>query len=84
MMKKVLLFVTIHVLGALCGFAQQPKAHWSFDNIRVEKQKAELVRGETYVPKEIFAYIKESVSGKEFNLNGVYYKEVSADRFHEQ
>jgi hypothetical protein len=76
-MKKLIIFVSVYALGAICGFAQKPVAHWSFDNIRVEKQKAELVRGETYVPKEIFAYVKESVSGKEFDLNGVYYKEVS-------
>jgi len=75
-MKRLLLFISVYVLGAVCGFAQNPISHWSFDNIRVEKRKAELVRGETYVPKEIFAYVKESVSGKEFDLNGVYYKEV--------
>ena len=76
-MKKLILFVSVYVLGAIFGFAQKPVAHWSFDNIRIERRIAELVRGETYVPKEVFAYVKESVSGKEFDLNGVYYKEVS-------
>jgi hypothetical protein len=75
-MKKLILFVSVYVLVAICGFAQESKAHWSFDNIRVEKRRAELIRGATYVPKEIFAYVKESVSGKEFDLNGIYYKEV--------
>jgi hypothetical protein len=50
--------------------------YFDFDQIRVERKIVEMVRGETYVPKEVFAYVTESVSGEEFDLNGKYYKEV--------
>jgi hypothetical protein len=76
MMKRTLLSLAISFIALGVILAQDPVAHWSFDDIRVEKRKAELVRGETYVPKEIFAYVKESVSGKETELQGVYYKVV--------
>jgi len=75
--RYILIFIGIILMGYGVRGQEDPVAHWSFDNIRVEKLKADLKRGETYVPKEIFAYVKESVSGKEFDLNGVYYKEVS-------
>jgi hypothetical protein len=75
-MKRTGLSLVIGFIALGTVLAQNPVAHWSFDDIRIEKRKAELVRGETYVPKEIFAYVKESVSGKETELQGVYYKVV--------
>ncbi|MEM7298061.1 MAG: LamG domain-containing protein [Bacteroidota bacterium] len=59
------------------GVAQDPVAYFSFDDIRVTREAAELVRGETYVPQEVFAYVKESVSESEFELKGKYYESVA-------
>ncbi len=75
-MKKLCLLLIACLLGISVITAQDPVAHWTFDDIRVERKIVEMVRGETYVPKEVFAYVKESVSGKENELNGVYYKVV--------
>ncbi len=75
-MKRILQFLLVCVISANALFSQQPVAHWTFDDIRVERKVVEMVRGETYVPKEVFAYVEESVSGKENDLHGVYYKLV--------
>ena len=75
-MKKLCLLLIACLSGISVITAQDPVAHWTFDDIRVERKIVEMVRGETYVPKEVFAYVKESVSGKENELNGVHYKLV--------
>ncbi len=75
-MKKLCLLLIACLSGISAITAQEPVAHWTFDDIRVERKIVDMVRGETYVPKEVFAYVKESVSGKENELNGVYYKVV--------
>ncbi len=75
-MKKLSFVLLACLTGISTVFAQKPLAHWTFDDIRVERKTVEMVRGETYVPKEVFAYVKESVSGKENELHGVYYKAV--------
>lgn len=75
-MKKLTLLITAIMMGLGYAGGQDPVAHWSFDDIRVERKIVEMVRGETYVPKELFAYVKESVSGEENDLHGVYYKVV--------
>ena len=69
------LLVIIMAIGIVKA-QKSPVAYWDFDEIRVERKLVEMVRGETYVPKEVFAYVKESVSGKEFDLEGKYYKNV--------
>ena len=72
---KALLFLLCLFITTIT-IAQQPIAHFAFDDIRVERRVVEMVRGETYVPKEVFGYVKEGVSGTEFDLEGKYYKEV--------
>lgn len=76
-MKKIVfvLFIWFGLLSGVLG--QNLVAHWSFDKIEVERRIVEMVRGETFVPKEVFAYVDEVVSGKKHDLNGKYYKEVS-------
>ncbi len=70
-------FVIVVLLTSGIASAQKrPIAHFKFDEIRVKREVVEMVRGETYVPKEVFAYVKESVSGLEYDLEGKYYKEV--------
>jgi hypothetical protein len=77
-MKKSLLTFVMNFLIIIIACAREGLvAHWTFDQIRVERKIVEMVRGETYVPREVFAYVKESVSGIEHDLNGKYYKEVS-------
>lgn len=76
MYKKVLPLLLL-LLITICGNAQKNLVgYFNFDEIRVEKKIDSMERGETYLPKEIFAYVKESVSKKEFDLNGKYYKTV--------
>lgn len=76
-MKRIILAITTLSFLVISVNAQnKPVFHFSFDDIRVERKTVEMIRGETYVPKEVFAYLKESVSGKEFDLEGKYYKSV--------
>ncbi|OUT98751.1 MAG: hypothetical protein CBB92_06475 [Flammeovirgaceae bacterium TMED32] len=56
--------------------AQRPIAHFDFENVRVERSVVEMVRGETYVPKEVFGYVTETVHNVEYDLEGKYYKQV--------
>ncbi len=83
-MKKLCLLLIACLSGISAITAQEPVAHWTFDDIRVERKIVDMVRGETYVPKEVFAYVKESVSGKENELNGAslakLFKDFSQDR----
>ncbi len=73
----VALLLLFSVLSIGVNAQEKPIAHWSFDEIREERKVVEMVRGETYVPKEVFAFVKESVSGEEFDLEGKFYKEVN-------
>ncbi len=76
-MKTVSCAVIIVVLSMPVWAAERdPVAYWTFDDIRVERREVEMVRGETFVPKEKFAYVREEVSGVEQDLNGKYYTSV--------
>ncbi|MDN5216824.1 LamG domain-containing protein [Fulvivirgaceae bacterium BMA12] len=74
--------VYVLLLGASLCFSgislaqKSPVTYFEFEDIRQERKNAELVRGETYVPQEVFAYVKESVKNTEFELKGKYYKKV--------
>ena len=50
---------------------------WKFDNIRIERKTVKMVRGETFIPKEVFGYVKNSINGKESDLNGKFFKQVA-------
>jgi hypothetical protein len=56
--------------------AQSPIAHFDFEDVRVERSVVEMARGETYVPKEVFGYVTETVNNVEYDLEGKYYKQV--------
>lgn len=76
-MKNIGVLLLTIVLACGSSYGQvEPVAYWDFDQIRVERKKVEMVRGETHIPKEVFAFVKESVTEKEHNLNGTFYKEV--------
>ena len=53
-----------------------PIFNLSFDELRVERKVVDMERGETYVPKEVFAYVNESVKRGDVELKGKYYKSV--------
>ena len=53
-----------------------PVFNFSFDELRVERKVVDMERGETYVPKEVFAYVNESVKRGDVELKGKYYKSV--------
>ena len=53
-----------------------PIFNFSFDELRVERIVVDMERGETYVPKEVFAYVNESVKRGDVELKGKYYKSV--------
>ena len=77
MRKHTFLFLLM-ALSTVITYAQNNLVgYWTFDNIREERKEVKMVRGETYVPKEVFAYVKENVSGKENDLNGKFYKSVT-------
>jgi hypothetical protein len=76
-MKRFSLFITLPFLVASIGHSQENLVtYFDFNGIRVERKVVEMVRGETYVPKEVFAYVTEAVSGEELELQGKYYQEV--------
>jgi len=54
-----------------------PVAYWKFDDIRVERKVVEMVRGQTFIPKEKFAYVREEIGGRQHDLNGKYYESVA-------
>ncbi|WP_299551668.1 LamG domain-containing protein [Seonamhaeicola sp.] len=74
-MKNEMIWSFLLLFTGTCIWAQEPIQHFDFDNIKVEREKANLERGETYVPKEVFAYVTEA-NGKEHSLNGKYYESV--------
>ena len=69
-------FFISFIFASLAVHAQQPIAHFDFENVRVERSVVEMVRGETYVPKEIFGYVEEIVENIVYDLEGKYYKQV--------
>jgi len=77
-MKKISFFIAILLILVAPLVLSQDNliGYFDFDEIRVERKVVEMVRGETYVPKEVFAYVSESVSGEEFDLHGKYFKQV--------
>ena len=74
----IIRIVSILLLTILAssGYANEGLvAHWKFDDIRIELKELEMVRGETFLPRELFGYVKNSVDGKEGDYNGKYLKQ---------
>ena len=69
-------FFICFIFASHAVHAQQPIAHFDFENVRVERSVVEMVRGETYVPKEVFGYVEEIVENIVYDLEGKYYKQV--------
>ena len=77
-MKKISMLILLIIISTVISYAQKDlAAYWSFDTLRQEVKILNMVRGQTFVPKEQFAYTRESISGKENELNGKFYKSAA-------
>ncbi|MDX1700926.1 MAG: hypothetical protein R3250_09930, partial [Melioribacteraceae bacterium] len=78
-MRKYILVITIIFSSISTLFAQglKPIGHWAFDNVKSELKELEMVRGETFLPKERFGYVTNSVNNVVSDLNGKYYRQVN-------
>ncbi len=75
-----MLFLLI-VISTVISYAQNNlAAYWSFDTLRQEVKIQNMVRGQTFIPREQFAFTRENISGKENELNGKFYKSVAGVR----
>ena len=78
-MKKKVVFILFTLLSfSVVLFAQNNGlvGHWKFDDIRIELKELEMVRGETFLPREVFGYVKNSVDGEESDYNGKFLKQA--------
>lgn len=77
---KSSLAVIISLLMVPVLFAQQknkqPVGWWKFDDLRIERKEVKMVRGETFLPKEVFGYVKNSIDNLESDVNGKFFKSV--------
>jgi len=71
----VALVLTTVVLGA-----EAPVAYWNFDRVDVKRVRVEVVRGQTFVPREKLSYVYDKVSGDKQELLGKYYQVVPGVR----
>lgn len=72
-----MLFLLIVVSTVISHAQNNLAAYWSFDTLRKEVKILNMVRGQTFIPKEQFAFTRENISGKENELNGKFYKSVA-------
>ena len=80
-MKKVMIFAGLLLVWSFIfasSFANEknPVAWWRFDEVRVEKVEVEVVRGQTFIPKEVYSYVRNDVGEVESDLFGKYYEMV--------
>jgi hypothetical protein len=66
--------------GSALAADEGPIAWWKFDEVKVERHRVEMVRGETFVPREVLSYVRESVSNSRYELHGAYHKVVPGVR----
>ena len=54
----------------------KPTLWFSLDDIKVNRIEVEMVRGETFLPKEKIAKVKDEMNGQESEILGKYYESV--------
>jgi len=74
--RLVLLALVMFTTFPLMAVEEGLVGWWKFDRVRVERRELKMVRGETFLPKEVFGFVKNSVNEKESDLNGKYFKQV--------
>ena len=52
MRKYILMIVILSCVSILLAQKSKPIGHWAFDNVKSELKELEMVRGETFLPKE--------------------------------
>ena len=76
-MFRKLIYLTCLVL-VFATMAKAPDSNlvgwWKFDDVRVERRELEMERGETFLPKELFGFVKNSINNAESDLNGKFFK----------
>ncbi len=81
MRNLMLCSVAVLMASLPCGPAyaaadDAPVAWWNFDEVEVERVEVKVVRGETFIPREVLSYVRESVSNRRQELYGKYYEVV--------
>ncbi len=76
-MKTLMLFVvSLAFAGSLTAADDALVGYWKFDDIRIELQELEMVRGEFNLPRELFGYVKNSVNDTEGDYNAKFLKQA--------
>ena len=74
--RLVLFALLISVAHPLMAAEEGLVGWWKFDDVRVERRELEMERGETFLPKEVFGFVKNSINNDESDLNGKFFKQV--------
>jgi hypothetical protein len=74
-MNKFSIFILMSVLAA-SAIGQDLVGHFAFDNVRTELKELKMVRGETFLPKELFGYVINSVDKADSEILGKYFKQA--------
>jgi len=74
--RLVIFALLISIARPLMAAEEGLAGWWKFDDIRVERRELEMERGETFLPKEVFGFVKNSINNVESDLNGKFFKQV--------
>ena len=74
--KYLILFLMIFSAAIIYPGEKDPVGWYKFDNVRKELKELKMVRGETFLPKEIFGYVTNSINNVSSDLNGKFFKQV--------
>ena len=74
-MYKLIVFILLIAL-VVPTMAQKLVGHFAFDDVRTELKELEMVRGETFLPKELFGYVTNSVDKSDSEILGKYFKQA--------
>ncbi len=75
-MKKCISILAVLISMNVMAQTPKPVGHWAFDNVRSELRELKMVRGETFLPRERFGFVTNSINNIESDLNGKYFKQV--------
>jgi hypothetical protein len=73
MYKSIVLILLIAMVMPV--MAQKLVGHFAFDNVRTELKELEMVRGETFLPKELYGYVTNSVDKADSEIMGKYFRQ---------
>jgi hypothetical protein len=73
-MYRSIIFILLLAL-VVPTMAQKLVGHFAFDNVRTELKELKMVRGETFLPKELYGYVTNSVDKAESEILGKYFRQ---------